>query len=233
MKLRRICLKGEARSRYLTHESGGIPPTRRSSPFAGPCTPILHEVVPTLTGTFSYIKNFIQDQDVAAIAPSSSFLVERVCKWIDFDETAVIVEYGPGNGVFSEYMLEHMTADSTLILIESNPDFVEMLEEKTASDPRAVVVEDRAEHVRDILDAHNVDAADYVVSGIPFSFLDDETKRELLATTQDVLRENGQFLVYQNYNHLEAPLRQHFSEVTKEREFLNIPPTMHAYKACK
>ncbi|MFB6249904.1 MAG: class I SAM-dependent methyltransferase, partial [Salinibacter sp.] len=150
--------------------------------------------MPTLTGTFSYIKNFIQDQDVAAIAPSSSFLVERVCKWIDFDETAVVVEYGPGNGVFSEYILDHMTADSTLLLIESNPDFVEMLEEKTADDPRAHVVEGRAEHVRDILDAHDVDAADYIVSGIPFSFLDDETKRELLFTTREVLGEDGEFL---------------------------------------
>lgn len=189
--------------------------------------------MPTLTGTFSYIKNFIRDQDVAAIAPSSSFLVERVCKWIEFDEPAVIVEYGPGNGVFSEYILERMTDDSTLLLVESNPDFVEMLEEMTADDPRAHVIEDRAEHIREILDAHDIDAVDYIVSGIPFSFLDDDTKKELLETTREVLAEDGKFLVYQNYNHLEAPLRKHFSEVTKEREFLNIPPTMHAYEACK
>ena len=189
--------------------------------------------MPTLTGTLSYIKNFIQDQDVAAIAPSSSFLVERVCKWIDFEEPAVIVEYGPGNGVFSEYILEHMTEDSTLILIESNPDFVEMLEEMTADDPRAIVVEDRAEHIREILDANGIDQVDYIVSGIPFSFLDEETRRELLTATESVLGDDGKFLVYQNYNHLEAPLRKHFSEGTKEREFLNIPPTMHAYEACK
>jgi phospholipid N-methyltransferase len=189
--------------------------------------------VPTLTGTLSYIKNFIQDQDVAAIAPSSSFLVERVCKWIDFEEPAVIVEYGPGNGVFSEFILEHMTEDSTLILIESNPDFVEMLEEMTADDPRAIVVEDRAEHIREILDDNDIDEVDYIVSGIPFSFLDEETRRELLTATKSVLGDDGKFLVYQNYNHLEAPLREHFSEVTKEREFLNIPPTMHAYEACK
>jgi len=189
--------------------------------------------VSILSGTFSYIKNFIRDQDVAAIAPSSSFLVERVCKWINFEEPAVIVEYGPGNGVFSEHILEQMTEDSTLLLIESNPDFVEMLEEMTAGDPRAIVVEDRAEHVRDILDEHDIDQVDYVVSGIPFSFLDEEATRELLRTTRDVLGEEGKFLVYQNYNHLEDPLRAHFPEVTKEREFLNIPPTMHAYEARK
>lgn len=186
-----------------------------------------------LTGTLSYIKNFLQDQDVAAIAPSSSFLVQRVCKWIDFDEDQIIVEYGPGNGVFSEYMLDHMTADSTLLLIESNPDFVETVEEMTENDPRAIVVEDRAERIAEILDAHDIDEVDYIVSGIPFSFLDPDTKHELLARTRDVLSDDGKFLVYQNYNHLEDPLRNHFSEVTKEYEPRNIPPTMFAYEARK
>jgi phospholipid N-methyltransferase len=189
--------------------------------------------VPTLSGTLSYIKNFIRDRDVAAIAPSSSFLVERVCKWIDFQEPAVIVEYGPGNGVFSEYILNHMTEDSTLILVESNPDFVEMLEERTKNDPRAIVVQDLAQNVLDILAEQGIDEVDYIVSGIPFSFLDADVKEDLLTQTREALADDGKFLVYQNYNHLEKPLREHFSEVTKEREFRNIPPTMRAYEACK
>ncbi len=187
----------------------------------------------TLSGTLSYIKNFLKDQDVAAIAPSSSFLVCRVCKWIDFNQDQIIVEYGPGNGVFSEFILKRMTADSTLLLIESNPDFVETLEEMTADDPRAVVVEDRAEHIVDILKAHDIDEVDYIVSGIPFSFLDTDTTHELLARTRDVLSEDGKFLAYQNYNHLEDPLQTHFTNVTKEYEPRNIPPTMFAYEARK
>ena len=189
--------------------------------------------MPTLTGTISYIKNFIQDQDVAAVVPSSSFLVKRICKWIDFDEPAVIVEYGPGNGVFSKYILDNMTSDSTLILVESNPDFVETLEEMTAGDSRAIVVEERAERIEQILDDHGFDEVDYIVSGIPFSFLDEETRAELLRTTHDVLADDGKFLVYQYYNHLEEPLREYFADVTKEREYLNIPPTIRAYEACK
>lgn len=187
----------------------------------------------TVSGAFSYIKNFLRDQNVAAIAPSSSFLVRRVCKWIDFDEDNVIVEYGPGNGVFSEFILEHMTDDSTLLLIESNADFVETLEERTEDDPRAIVVKDRAENVVDILEAHDLDEVDYIVSGIPFSFLDEDVTHELLSRTRDVLSEDGKFLVYQNYNHLEEPLRTHFSEVHKEYEPRNIPPTMFAYEARK
>jgi phospholipid N-methyltransferase len=188
----------------------------------------------SLSGTLSYIKNFLRDQDVAAIAPSSSFLVRRVCKWIDFSKDQVVVEYGPGNGVFSEYILDRLTPRSTLLLIESNPDFVRLLKtEMAADDPRVVVVEDRAENIVEILRAHDIEEANYIVSGIPFSFLDPDTKDTLLARTQDVLSHNGKFLVYQNYNHLETPLRKHFSEVTKEYEPRNIPPTMFAYEACK
>jgi phospholipid N-methyltransferase len=183
-------------------------------------------------GTLSYIKNFLKDKDVAAITPSSRFLVRRVCGWIDFSTDCIIVEYGPGTGVFSEYIIEHMTDDSTLLLIESNEEFVEKLNDMADHDSRVIVEEERAENIADIMAAHDLGAADYVVSGIPFSFLDDDVKRQLIERTRDVLADDGKFLVYQNYNHMEEPLRRHFSSVHKEYEIRNIPPT-YAYEAKK
>jgi len=183
-------------------------------------------------GTLSYIKNFLKDKDVAAITPSSRFLVRRVCDWIDFSEDCIVVEYGPGTGVFSEYILEHMSADSTLLLIESNEEFVDQLNQMAARDSRVIVVEDRAENIADIMEAHALSEADYVVSGIPFSFLDADVKRQLIVRTREVLADDGKFLVYQNYNHMEEPLRRHFPTVNKEYEIRNIPPT-YAYEARK
>lgn len=182
--------------------------------------------------TLSYIKNFIKDRDVAAITPSSSFLVKRVCRWIDFEEACVIIEYGPGTGVFSEYILSQMTPDSKLILIEGNEAFVEKLEKQFGHDDRVEVYHDRAENVDQVLDASGEAAADYVVSGIPFSFLDDDVKQDLLERTRSILADDGKFLVYQNYNHMEDPLREHFGRVHKEYEILNLPP-MFAYQAMK
>jgi len=95
-----------------------------------------------------------------------------------------------------------------------------------------VVVHDRAENVRQIMDTHGVERADYVLSGIPFSFLDEDVKHELISRTRDVLTSDGKFLVYQNYNHMEKPLRRHFDSVTREYEILNLPP-MFAYEALK
>jgi len=183
-------------------------------------------------GTLAYIKNFIRDRDVAAITPSSKFLVKRVCKWIDFDTPRRIVEYGPGTGVFSKYLLENMHDDSELIMIEGNASFVQSLRAYCEGDERAVVVHDRAENVRQIMDTHGVERADYVLSGIPFSFLDEDVKHELISRTRDVLTSDGKFLVYQNYNHMEKPLRRHFDSVTREYEILNLPP-MFAYEALK
>lgn len=182
--------------------------------------------------TLAYIKNFIKDKDVAAVTPSSTFLVKRVCQWIDFTEPSVIVEYGPGTGVFSRYIIKRMSPNSRLILIESNPDFVQRLRMQTKDDERVEVYRDRAENVADILDQAGESEADYVVSGIPFSFLDDETRHELIQQTRKILSDDGKFLVYQNYNHMEEPLRQHFGQVTKGYEILNIPP-MFVYEATK
>lgn len=182
--------------------------------------------------TLAYIKNFIKDKDVAAVTPSSTFLVKRVCQWIDFTKPAVIVEYGPGTGVFSRYIIKRMPPDSRLIMIESNPDFVQRLRTQTKDDDRVMVYRDRAENVADILEQAGETEADYVVSGIPFSFLDDETRHELIQQTREILSDDGKFLVYQNYNHMEKPLRRHFGTVKKGYEILNIPP-MFVYEATK
>jgi phospholipid N-methyltransferase len=180
--------------------------------------------------TLAYIKNFLKDRDVASVTPSSPFLVKRVCRWIDFDADQVIVEYGPGTGVFSEHIVEHMTPGSRLVLIESNEAFVRKLRALFAADPRVTVACARAEAVRTVLREAGLDGADTVLSGIPFSFLDDAVRRDLLVTTREVLHPGGAFLVYQVYNHLEEPLRRHFASVEKKFELLNLPP-MFTYRA--
>lgn len=182
--------------------------------------------------TLSYIKNFIRDRDVAAITPSSSFLVKRVCRWIDFTVPNVIVEYGPGTGVFTKRLAAEMTSNSKLILVEGNEAFVKKLREQFGHDDRVDVHLDRAENIENVLAASGETRADYVISGIPFSFLDDDVKHELIRRTRQILTDDGKFLVYQNYNHMEKPLQQHFEHVRKEYELLNLPP-MFAYEATK
>ena len=174
--------------------------------------------------TVTYIKNFIKDRHVASVTPSSPFLIKRVCRRMDVGtERRVVVEYGPGTGVFSRYILERMGPDDRLLMIETNQAFIEKLQ-PLVRDPRAEVFHESAEHVAGILEAAGESAADYVLSGIPFSFFSDAERHSLIRQTRDALKVGGEFLVYQHYNHMEEPLRQHFERVDTDFELLNLPP---------
>lgn len=188
-----------------------------------------------LSETMTYLKTFIRDKNVASITPTSPFGVKRVCGQIDFSEGNLIVEYGPGTGVFSDYMLRNMTGDSRLILIELNKDFKSILE-KNFRDPRVVIVNDSAENVLDTLRQHASCQADYVISGIPFLFLSDEMKSRILTNTCRALKKGGKFLVYQTCfqrnGDLKVHLEKYFPKVTSRYEFMNIPP-LRIYEAVK
>ncbi len=67
--------------------------------------------------TIVYLKNMFRDKQVASFTPTSIFGIKKVCDKIDFNKRNVIVEYGPGTGVFTRYLLDNLTPDSKLILI--------------------------------------------------------------------------------------------------------------------
>lgn len=173
--------------------------------------------------TIKFIKNFLRDPDVASITPTSMRCVRKVCSHIEFDRDITIVEYGPGGGVFSHYFLEKMTPGSTLILVENNKDFAAHLKE-SIQDPRALVIHGRAGDVVDYLKPDQVGHVDYVVSGIPFSFLKKDRKIQVLEATQAILKPEGKFLAYQTSGHLKKPVMEVFGNYSTEFELLCLPP---------
>ena len=66
---------------------------------------------------------------------------------------------------------------------------------------------------------------DYIVSGIPFSILEPEKKRELLRHTYDSLapHDHAAFIIYQVTNELVVHCR-HFPRVESEYCLQNLPP---------
>jgi len=170
-----------------------------------------------------FFKTFIKDRDVASIVPTSRRCVKKVCTHIDFTKDFLLVEYGPGNGVFTEYLIEQMTPGSRLILIEANEDFATHLSE-TIKDPRVEVHNILAGDVESVLLSDDIGKVDYVLSGIPFSFLNKERKREVLCATKLILKDGGKFLAYQTSGHLKKPVMEVFGNYDIEMEMLNIPP---------
>lgn len=180
--------------------------------------------------TLTYIKNFIRDKQVASITPSSRFCVKRVCKHVDLSEKRFIIEYGPGTGVYTNYLLSHMNENSILYAFEVNNEFVKKL--KLLDDPKLEIHHAGAEKLPEKLGAHIKGKVDYIISGIPFSFLSSGQRNKILMQSYEYLKPGGLFLAYQTSTHLKDSLETYFDSLETEFELLNLPP-MVVYVAAK
>lgn len=171
-----------------------------------------------------FLKGFAKNPVmVGAIVPSSQRTIARVLAPVDWGQTRVFVEYGPGVGTFCRPVLERLRRDAVLIAIDTNPDFIAYLQ-ATIRDPRFRAVLGSAADVGDILAAQGFAQADYVLSGLPFSTLPAGVATAIMAATHRVLRPGGAFLVYQYTTYARSMMRHHFPRVDKGFEAWNIPP---------
>lgn len=160
---------------------------------------------------------------VGSIIPSSKPLIDKMLKPVDWANTKLFVEYGPGVGTFCRPILDRMPPDATYIAIDTNPDFIEYLN-ATIKDPRFVAVEGSAADVVQIVHAHGHDKADYVLSGLPFSTLPPGVGPAIAQATADVIRPGGAFLVYQFSPKVRDFMAPHFKRIDHRFEPINIPP---------
>jgi len=160
---------------------------------------------------------------VGSIIPSSRILIERMLKPVDWENTKLFVEYGPGVGTFTRPILEKMAEGSTLIAIDTNPDFIKFLR-RSIDDPRFIAVNGSATDVESIVREHGFDNADYVLSGLPFSTLPPGIGEEIAQATSRVLRPGGAFLVYQFSPKVLDFIRPHFDHIDRGFEWINVPP---------
>ena len=160
---------------------------------------------------------------VGSIIPSSRFTIDKMLAPVDWDECRLFVEYGPGVGTFCRPVLDRLRRDGTLLVIDTNPLFIDYLK-STITDSRFVPVLGSAADVEEIVRAHGHDHADYIVSGLPFSTLPDGVGPAIAAATHRILRPGGAFLVYQFSARARDFMAKHFRRIDKGLEMLNIPP---------
>lgn len=135
-----------------------------------------------------FARGFIEHpRMVGSVIPSSRFTIERMLAPVDWNNCKLFVEYGPGVGTFCEPVLERLRPDGALIVIDTNPRFVDYLR-RTIRDPRFTVVHGSAADVERIVAEHGHEAADYVLSGLPFSTLPSGVGPAIASATHRVLR---------------------------------------------
>jgi len=171
-----------------------------------------------------FARNFLKHpRMLGSVIPSSRFLINGLLKQVDWSRARVVVEYGPGVGTITAEVLKRLPRDGTMIVFETNADFVEYLR-ASMPDPRLHIVHGSAENVGEELTRLGLEGADYVISGIPFSTMPPQVRQNILRATVDSLRTGDKFLVYQFSPAVSPHLSELFSDVKKGFEPLNILP---------
>jgi phospholipid N-methyltransferase len=171
-----------------------------------------------------FLKGFLKHPVmVGSIIPSSDTLIAHMLKPVDWANTRLFVEYGPGVGTFSQHILRHLPADAAYIAIDTNPDFIAYLGD-TIRDTRFRPVLGSAADVVQIVRDSGFETADYVLSGLPFSTLPTGVGPAIAKATAEVLRPGGAFLVYQFRAKVRDFIAPYFSRIDQAMEYWNVPP---------
>lgn len=159
---------------------------------------------------------------VGYIVPSSPVLTRKTARCIDFSKPRVVVELGPGEGCHTRQIVRRMNPDSRLILVELDSHFADHLKEQFAADKRVTVVHGDAMHLPETLVAHGCADPDYIVSGIPFTIMDRETREQLLESIARAMGPDSVFITYQ----FSMQLAEHDYFDLKRRDhcLFNVPP---------
>jgi phospholipid N-methyltransferase len=174
--------------------------------------------------TFTFARTFFKNpRMLGSVIPSSRWLVDQLLRHVDWDAARVIVEYGPGVGTISRDILKRMRPDATLVTIELNTDFVEVMK-RNFHDPRLRVVHRSAADVNEILAELGLGKADYVIAGIPFSIMSDQDRDAVLRNAHTALRDTGVLLIYQFSGKVKRDLMKLFAKVKSSFEPRNILP---------
>lgn len=160
---------------------------------------------------------------VGSIIPSSDRLIRKMLAPVDWTQTKLFVEYGPGVGTFCRPILERLAPDATLLVIDTNSDFIQFLKE-TIVDQRFRAVLGSAADVERIVAEAGFEKADYVLSGLPFSTLPEGVGAKVAAGTHGVLRAGGGFLVYQFSAKCRDFMTPHFTRIDHKFEPWNVLP---------
>jgi phospholipid N-methyltransferase len=162
---------------------------------------------------------------VGSIIPSSRNTIDKMLAPVKWDECRLFVEYGPGVGTFCRPVLERLPRDGALLVIDTNPLFIDYLK-RTIGDSRFHPVLGSAEDVEAIVQALGYDKADYVLSGLPFSTLPEGVGQAIAAATHRVVRQGGAFLTYQFRASARDLTARYFKRIETGFAWWNIPPCL-------
>jgi phospholipid N-methyltransferase len=177
-----------------------------------------------LSSRINFLKEALKNiNTLGTVTPSSRFLSKRMLKEIKFSKADVIVEFGPGTGAITKYILENLSPKATLICFEINDNFYQQLQ--ALQHPQLIVLKASAESIADELKKLHINQVNYIISSLPLAIIPDEISNKILERSFEALEQNGTFIQYQYSLSYFKKLKNVFKEsISLEFEPLNIPP---------
>ena len=179
----------------------------------------------------TFIREFLKSPTrIGAIAPSSRALSRQIVASAKVPDALVIVECGPGTGVFTREILDRKHPDAVFCAIESNKKMAEKLRKRF---PDTHLFEDSVENLVEILHTLGETEVDSIVCGLPWAAFDADLQDRLMNAILSVLRDGGTFatfaylqgLVLKSGKRFRRKLDASFSSVgTSPVVWRNLPP---------
>ncbi len=157
------------------------------------------------------------------MTPSSRFLAAKMLENVDFKSSRVIIELGPGTGVFTEKIIEKLHPEAQLIVFELNDLFYDALSEKI-SDSRVTLIHDSAENILQHLAINGIHSADVVISSLPLANFPEQLKDSILENAYNCLKIGGKYIQFQYSLLSKRNLQKVFGNVSIAFTPFNFPP---------
>lgn len=172
----------------------------------------------------NFFKEFLKERRVVgAISPSSKFLAKKMISSINFEKARILVEFGPGTGIFTKEILKKMHPDAKLLVFETQTSFCEQIK-REIQDQRMILINDSAEKIGEFLKIHGFESTEHIISSLPFTVIPSQIKNSILNQSVKYLSPSGTFLQFQYSLNAHKMLKSRFKTVKLDFTPMNIPP---------
>ncbi len=184
-----------------------------------------------MSDSFAFIRSFLrQPGTIGAIAPSSLGLARMMVDSVDWQAARVVVEYGPGTGVFTHQIASSLQPGTRFFAVEQSPQLADLTRRRV---PSVTVYEDSVANIVEICQRESVEQIDAILCGLPWASFPQSLQRECFDAMLKVLKPGGMFATFAYWQGLLLPaglrfrslLKQTFCEVKHSPTvFRNLPP---------
>ena len=178
-----------------------------------------------------FIREFIAEPiATGAIAPSSKYLARAMVEGVGLSTADAVLEYGPGTGAFTEFVLRSLKPGAKFAAIEVNRQFAATFRTRF---PGVPIFEDSVANARTICDRAGIESADCIISGLPWAIFSESLQIQFLQEMMRILKPGARFVTFGYLHSLILPpaqkfarlLPNYFSHVSKSAVvWLNLPP---------